>query len=89
MEVIKRSGRRQAFSIAKTKRAVQRAARDAKLVAREQKKLASEIAQSIARTLRGKRSIKAADLRRRILGMLDRRERKVAAAWRRYDRRYH
>ncbi len=87
MEVVKRSGKRQAFSLAKVKRAVQRAARDARLTTKEQKQLTREIASSIAISIKGKRSIKAANLRKRILGMLNRRARSVSSAWRRYDRK--
>ncbi|MEK6812609.1 MAG: ATP cone domain-containing protein [Nanoarchaeota archaeon] len=87
MEVLKRSSKRQKFSMAKLKRGIQRAARDAKLTRVQQREVVRTVAASVAKGLKGRRSIKAAALRRKVLTRLDRTSRATASAWRRYDRK--
>lgn len=87
MEVIKRSGRRQKFSISKLKRGIERAAKDAKITASKRKSLAMDISSSVVHGLKGKRSIRAAELRRRVLTRIERQARSAASAWRRFDRK--
>jgi len=85
--VIKRSGRRQAFSAAKVRRSVQQAARDAKVSTAKTRELLRDVADSAVNFYKRKRVVKATELRRSILRRLDRRARAVSSAWRRYDRR--
>ncbi len=85
VEVIKRSGKRQSFHVAKVKQSVAAAAKDAKLSAAKTKMLAEEVAVSVQKSLAGKKVIRAVDLRRKILSRLDRFARRVAQAWRDYD----
>ena len=87
MEVVKRSGKHQKFSMAKLKRGIQRAARDAKLTRAQEREVVRAVAASVAKGLRGKRSIRAAALRRKVLTRLERASRATASAWRRYDRK--
>lgn len=85
--VIKRSGKKQAFSIAKLKRAVEKAAKDAKLSAAKRKKLVAEVVSPLVKTLKRKKMIKASALRKVVLGRIGRRAKAVAAAWKRFDRK--
>ena len=84
--VLKRGGRRQAFSAAKLRRSVEKAAKDGKVSAGRRKELQKEVADTAIKHYEGKRTVRAADLRRAILGRLDRRAKAASAAWRRYDR---
>jgi len=87
VEVIKRSGKRQRFSKARVQRAVEISAKEARVAPAKRRAMANEIADSVAQSLKGKRSVRAADLRRRVLGRLERRSRAAAKAWRRHDRK--
>lgn len=84
--VIKRSGKKQRFSTAKLKKAIFKAAKDAKLKSIKIRILLKDIAGSIIRKVKLRKLIKAVDLRKAILKRLDRKARKVAQAWRRYDK---
>jgi len=87
MDVVKRSGRRQKFSIAKLERGLTKAFKEAKVSSARARENVTEIADSVYSSIRRRRSIRAVDLRRRVLGRLDRRSRAAARAWRSYDRR--
>tara|TARA_Y100000310_G_scaffold13087_1_gene13411 strand:+ start:1329 stop:1601 length:273 start_codon:yes stop_codon:yes gene_type:complete len=89
VDILKRSGRKQNFSLAKLQKAIDRAAKDAKMPVAKRKELCKEIAEGIKGSLRRKRSISAVDLRRRVLGRLDRRSIATSKAWRKFDRRRH
>ena len=49
--------------------------------------LVSEVAEPVILLSKKKRLVKATDLRRSILGRLDRRSKATANAWRRFDRK--
>lgn len=85
--VIKKSGKKQAFSIAKLKRAIERAAKDAKLSAAKRKKLAAEVVSPLVKALKSRKVIKASALRKAVLGRVERRAKAVASAWKRFDRK--
>lgn len=89
MDVLKRSGKKQLFSITKLERSIANAAKDAKISADKKAKLVKEIVGSVVTGLKGKRVVKAVELRARVLRRLDRRARAVAGAWRKYDERRH
>ena len=87
MEVLKRSGRKQKFNLTKLEGGILKAAKEARLKPDQAKRLAKEISLSIKKGLKGKRIIKAVELRERVLRRLDAREKKVSAAWRKFDRK--
>ncbi|MDP4012352.1 MAG: hypothetical protein Q8R00_01990 [Candidatus Nanoarchaeia archaeon] len=87
VDIIKRIGKRQKFSVAKIKRAVEKAAKEAKVAKSKRVALAKEVSVSVVKALKGKRSIKATALRRAVLVRLDRAAKRVASAWRRYEKR--
>lgn len=86
-KVLKKDGKKQPFVAAKIKRSVEKAAKEAKLSSAKVKKLVKEVAEPVIALYKKKRLVKAVDLRRSLLGRLDRNFKKVANAWRRYDRR--
>ena len=85
--VIKRSGRRQAFSAAKVRSSVEKAAKDGKVSTAKRRELQKEVADSVIALYKRKRTVRVTDLRKSLLRRLDRRAKAVSAAWRRYDRR--
>ena len=85
--VIKRSGRRQAFSATKIRRSVQRAAREARISTARTRELMRDVSDVVVKRYKGRKTVKTTDLRRAILGRLDRRVKYVSAVWRRYDRK--
>ena len=84
--VIKRDGKRQAFSVAKVRRSLQMAAREAGVSASKVRELTRDVADAVIKDYRSKR-VKATYLRRVILRRIDRRAKSVSAAWRRFDRK--
>ena len=89
VDVIKRSGRRQRFSHVKLARAVERAAKEAKLSTAKRRELVKEVSTGISSSLGRRHSIPAIDLRRRALRRLESRSKATLKSWRRFDRRRH
>ncbi|MDO8628194.1 MAG: hypothetical protein Q7R56_00380 [Nanoarchaeota archaeon] len=85
VKVIKRSGKQQVFSVVKIRKSVLAAAKDARLSAAKTKQVVEDVSMSIQKSLKGKKVIRSVDLRKKILGRLDRLARSVARAWREYD----
>lgn len=86
--VIKKGGKgKQAFVPAKLKRSVERAAKEAGLSSSKVKQLVKEVVEPVVVLARKKRTIKAADLRRSLLGRLERRAKKVVTAWKRFEKK--
>ncbi len=86
-KVVKKSGKKQTFLPRKIRTSVERAAKEAGLNPKKTKELVEEVAEPVIELYRKKKVVKAADLRRSLLGRLDRKAKKVSAAWRRYDRK--
>ena len=85
--VIKKDGRRQAFSLAKLKRSVERSAKDAGLSAAKIKELLKNVVMPLAKLLKSKRAVKASALRKALLGRLERKAKSAARAWRSFEKR--
>jgi transcriptional regulator NrdR family protein len=83
--VIKKGGCKEAFVAAKIRRAVEKSAKEAKLSKAEIKELVKEVVEPVIALCKKKRTVKAAELRRSLLGRLERNSRKVATAWKKYD----
>ena len=86
-KVVKKGGKKgQAFSPAKVRKSIQKSAKDAKLSKAKTDALLKEVADPVISQYKKKR-VKSSDLRRSILGRLDRKSKKVASAWKKYDRK--
>jgi transcriptional repressor NrdR len=84
--VVKKGGKRQAFSPSKVRNSVIKAAMDAKYAMSRAKELAKEVADPVIEYYRHKRSVKASQIRKSLLARLDRKAKSVSASWRRYDK---
>lgn len=89
MNIIKRNGKRQNFSMMKVSRSLEKALKEGKVSAVKRKRLIKEICESLNVGLKGKRVIKAVDLRRMVLRRLERLSKPSLRAWRRYDKKRH
>tara|TARA_Y100000310_G_scaffold293467_1_gene323063 strand:+ start:10344 stop:10616 length:273 start_codon:yes stop_codon:yes gene_type:complete len=89
INIIKRNGKMQRFSITKLQRAIDKAAKEVKVTTIKRKKLCKEIAKGVSDSLKKKRLISATDLRRRVLGRLESRSKATLKAWKRFDKKRH
>ncbi len=85
--VIKRDGKRQAFSPMKVKNSILKAAKDARISPMRANELVSNIVQPVSNLVRAKNIIKATDIRRSILGRLDRQLKAVSNSWRKHEKK--
>ena len=85
-KVMKKGGKTQVFIPSKIRCAIDRSARDAKLSLAKRKELIKEVAEPAISFFKGKRVVKATDIRRSLLRRLDRRSKQVLKAWRKYDK---
>ena len=83
--VLKRNKKRQQFMPIKIRRSVEKAAKEAKLSSTRVKQLVLDVAEPVIELAKKKRVVKSTDLRRAILGRLDRRTKKTSKAWRKFD----
>jgi transcriptional regulator NrdR family protein len=86
-QVIKRGGKRQAFSPSKIKNSIKAAAREAGLSRSKIEKLVKEVGDSVVAFYRKKRVVKSTILRKSILRRLERKAKSVASAWRRHEKK--
>ena len=86
-KVLKKDGRKVAFVAAKLKKSIDKAGKDAKISPSKRKELIREIAEPVIKAAKKRKLVKSSELRRAILGKLDRKSKKVSAAWRRHDRK--
>ena len=85
--VIKRGGKKQSFSGSKIKGAIEKAAKDAGISSLKRNELIKEVAVPVIDLYKGKRAVKAVELRKSILKRLERRAKSVVSAWRRYEKK--
>jgi len=86
-KVVKKGGKKQSFLPRKIRISVERAAKEAKLAPKKVREVLEEVAEPVIALYKKKKLVKATELRRSLLGRLDRKAKKVSAAWRRYDRK--
>ncbi|MBU2639112.1 MAG: hypothetical protein KKG75_00205 [Nanoarchaeota archaeon] len=84
--VIKKGGKKQAFSPAKLKNSIIKAAKDAKLSMAKANQLVKDVAEPAIALIKKKRVVRVADIRKSILGRLDRKAKSVSNAWRRFEK---
>ena len=86
--VIKRGGeKKQVFNAAKIRNSVKKVARDLKWTPSKIEKLVRDVAEPAISFFKAKRIVKAVDIRRSLLGRLDRTSKAVSRAWRSYEKR--
>ena len=83
MDVIKRNGKKQNFSSSKLCKSIENVLKEAKVSQRGI--VLAELCESLKVGLKGKRSIKAIELRRMVLSRLERRSKKAVALWRKFE----
>lgn len=83
--IIKKDGAKEPFNAQKIKSAVVAAARQAGLTAEEGAKIAEEVANTIAQSVKNLNEILGAEVRARALSQLDAIAPAVAGAWKKYD----
>jgi len=86
-QVIKRGGRKQKFVPAKIRYSIKKAAQEAKISPEKQKQLVKDVGEAVIDFAKKKKLVKAVELRKSILGRIQRRMKSVASAWRRYEKR--
>lgn len=86
-KVLKRDKKKQAFSAAKLKRSIEKAAKEAGIVIAKRKKLVREIAEPVTALAKKKSVIKAIAIRKMIFRRLETRAKSVINAWRKYERK--
>jgi len=87
-KVIKKGGKKpQEFSPIKIKTSIERAAKDAKLNHKKISELIIEVATPVIELAKKKRTVTASELRRSILGRLERRNKAVPKKWREFEKK--
>ena len=85
--IIKKSGKKEKFIPAKVKKSVEKASKEAKITPVKIREISKEITDSISNLVKRKKIMRASELRKAVLGRLERRAKKAAAAWRKYDKK--
>lgn len=85
--VIKRNQVKQNFSASKIRESIHKASRDVGYNMFKVKELEKEVAEPVIKHFKTKKSVRASEIRKSILGRLDRRAKSVSSAWRKYDKR--
>ena len=84
--VIKRNGRREAFSVRKLRKSISSAARESDITVKRAREVVRDISRATTATARKRNEIRSRDLRAMVLRKLDATEPAVSRAWRRYDK---
>lgn len=87
VKVVKRDGKKENFVPKKIRVSIEKAAKEAGVAPRKIGDLIEEVAEPVIEVYKKKKVVKVSDLRRSILGRLDRKAKKVSAAWRRYEKK--
>ena len=85
--VLKRSGKKQAFSRAKLESGIRKALKEGRVTGKKASDITKEIADGVTKSIRRKRLVKAVKIREMTLGRLERRSKAAATAWKRYDKK--
>ncbi len=87
-KVIKKGGKEQKFVPNKIKRAINKAAMEAKLPPAERKILVRVVGGAVIKACRRRKTIKSSMIRRLIVHKLQTKARPVASAWIKYEKRH-
>ena len=85
--VIKRSGKKQAFSASKIKNAISNTARDAGVSKAKRDEIAKEIAGAVAEKYKKRKLVKAIEIRSAVLTRLARKSKAAVASWKRSEKK--
>lgn len=88
-QVMKRGGRLQAFSPSKLKKAIAAAIRDAKVPRTARTKILREVANSVTKAVKKRKTIKATAISKLVATKLRAKSKEAAAKWVKYERRRH
>jgi len=86
-QIIKRGGKKQAFSATKIRKAIQKAAKDAKFSPAKTKEVVRNVGEAVIKYYKNKKAVKSVDVRKAILGRLDRGVKPVAFVWRKFEKK--
>jgi transcriptional regulator NrdR family protein len=87
-QVIKRGGKkREAFNPSKVKGAIKKAAKDAGFSASKVEDVVKEVGNGVIGFFGKKKVVKAIDIRKSILGRLERNAKKAAQSWKKFEKR--
>jgi transcriptional regulator NrdR family protein len=87
-QVIKRGGkRRQAFSPSKIKDAIKKSAKEAGFSPTKVEEIVKEVGNGVIDFFGKKKVVKAVDIRKSVLGRLERAYKKVALKWKQFEKR--
>jgi transcriptional repressor NrdR len=87
VKIIKKSGVEEKFVPGKIRASVKKAAKEAGLAPNKIGDLIQEIAEPVIQLFSKKEVVKTTDLRKSLLGRLDKKAKKVSAAWRKHDKK--
>jgi len=86
VKVVKRGGAEEEFIPDKIRESVSKAAKEAGLAVDKIRVLVREIAEPVIQLFGKKEVVKTSELRKSLLGRLDRKAKKVSIAWRKHDK---
>jgi len=86
-KVLKKGKRKQAFRAAKVRKAILMAAKDARVSASKRQKIARMLSQHVAKGVRGKKTVRASNIRKAVLAHLGKQAKPIARAWKNYEKR--
>ena len=86
--VVKRDGTKEPFAGQKLKQSIEAAARDAGLAEERIEEIASIVTRSVMKTLEGREDVPTAEIRERVLAMLEDIEPASSQAWQAYDKEH-
>ncbi len=81
-QVIKRSGKKQAFSAAKIRKSIGGTAKKAGFSPAKTRELVQDVGDGVIKLYKGKKLVRTSAIRKSILGRVDRRVKSVGRAWR-------
>lgn len=87
VKVLKKGRKKQAFKAAKVRKSILRAAKEARVSASKRQKIAKMLSKHIAKGVRGKKTVRASDIRKAVLAHLGKQAKPAARAWRNFERR--
>lgn len=88
-QVIKRGGKVQVFSPSKLKKVIAAALREAKVPASQRTKMVREVANSVTKAVKKRKTIKASAIGKLVVAKLRVKSKEAAAKWNKYEKRQH
>ena len=86
-QVIKRGGGRQKFMPEKIRKSIRKAATGSRISQAKTRDLVNDVGNSVIDLFKNKKIVKTVDLRKSILGRINRRVKSVASAWKKVEKK--